>query len=355
MKYAQVLDISPDGADLCLYSSRNPTRSFRSDGDTWKENKGPIPESVDALRVIKLSSWSPSYATKLPALPFYGSFFADGAAIYAGIPGVTESRQSGTVHLIIDLKSGRMNEHFEIYHPEGISFSYSATTNRTLLGLGYDPERKRTDFLILVDSQNFREIGRAPFSQNRSAARESATGIATSLDRKTFAYGVDGRVIYRDATDLSVIWDQPMTPSLKMWHAAISPRGTLVAASSNDGYLNGPPIKRVQEGYVGIFDASSGRQITRIFTDATEGIAISPDDRLLAVGQRMFMPGKTSGTQPTVLLFDIASGKTVATLVHDQFREGGKEFLYAGVSVRFTPDGGHLISSGLNTKIWEIG
>jgi hypothetical protein len=355
IKYAQVLDLSPDGAELCLYYSRNPTRSFRSSGEAWRENKNPIPKNADALRVINSSSWVQNYATKLPALPFYGSFFADGSAIYVGVPGVTESGQSGSADLIVDVKAGQISEHFDLYRPDATSFFYWATTDKTLLGLGYDPELRRTDVVVLAEAPSFKEIRRAPFAENRPAGSKGETRIATSLDRRTFAYGVDDRVIYRNTSDLSVIWNQPMVPSLKMWHATISPRGGLVAASSNDGYLDGPQMRRVQEGYVGVFDASTGRAITRIYADATEGIAISPDEKLLAIGQRVFMPGKTSGTQPTVLLFDIASGKRVATMVHDQFREGGGEFLRAGVSVRFTPDGKYLISSGLNTKIWEIG
>jgi hypothetical protein len=93
-------------------------------------------------------------------------------------------------------------------------------------------------------------------------------------------------------------------------------------------------------------------------TYTREAIAISPDGKLIAVGQKVAMSGSPSGTQPTIVLFDIASGKNVATLIQDQFRGGGGESLYAGFELNgiiFTSESKHLITSGLNTRIWAIG
>lgn len=355
IKNAQLLDLSPDGTKLCMYSSRNPVRSFRWNGETWRESKTPIRDGDEALRIISRDSWAQTYATRLPALPYYASFFADGMAIYVGIPGITEAGQNGDVHLIVDPRDSQPLEHFARYSPTAPMFFYHALRDRMLLGAGNDAKVNRTEVVVLAKSPTFEETRRAPFAENRvPGTRKTETSITVSAERTTFAYGVDDKVVFRDASDLSVIWTSTMKPSLELWCVAISKR--YVAASSNDGYTgDGPPLKRVQEGYVGLFDAVTGKELTRIYADATEGLAISPDERLLAIGQRVYLPGKTSGTQPTVLLFEIASGKKVATVIHDQFREGGHEFLHAGVMLRFTPDGKYLITSGRNTKIWQLG
>ena len=119
-----------------------------------------------------------------------------------------------------------------------------------------------------------------------------------------------------------------------------------------------PNIPSPKPSRIDVYDGKDGYPLATIPVDADETIAISPDRTLLAAGQRLAMRGKVSGTQPTVLLFDITSGKKVATLIQDQFRGGGAEFIYAGFGINgivFTPDGRYLITSGLNTKVWKIG
>jgi hypothetical protein len=354
IKNAQVLDISPDGKKICLYCSPNPTRSFRVTGTAWRENKSPVRETEDALRIIDFGSGTQIYAMRLPAVPFCASFLGDGMSFYVGIPGVTEGAKSGDVHLIVSLKDNQVVEHFAPFSSSGLLFFYTALKDRKLLGTGKNPTPNRTEVLTLVESPNFTEVARATFCDNRiPGTAKSETPIAVSGDRTCLCYGVDDKVLLRSTADLSVIWTAKMIPNLQLWQVAVSKQ--FVAASANDGYTgDGPPPKRVGQGYISLFDVASGREKTRVFADATESLALSPNGQLIAAGQRLFMPGKESGTQPTVLLFDVSSGKRIATIIHDQFREGGAEFLHAGVRVRFSPDGRYLITSGLNTKVWDL-
>ena len=277
IKNARLLDLSPDGTKLCLYFSRSPVRSFRLSGEAWKENNAPIRDREEALKIINLDSWAQVFATRFPRCHTMAVFFADGMEVYVGIPGVNEAGGSGNMHLLIDLRDSRTLERFARYSPDELMFFYSALGNGILLGDGRDPKPNRSE--VAAESPAFKEISRAPFAVGpRLGPRETETPISVSRDRKTFAYGVDDKVVYRDASDLSVIWTATMKPSLQLWHVALS--GRYVAASS-DGYADWPP-KQVQEGYVGILDKATGREATRIYADASEGVAISPDERFLS-------------------------------------------------------------------------
>lgn len=348
IKHALLVDVSYDSKKVCLYFTQHPVRSFRWAAGEWKERKASPREGEDALRVISADSWTSEYATRLPGTPYYGSFFADGQALCVGVPGV----QGGNLWVVIDLKNAKRADQIDPYDPSTLLFSYSALNDRTLLGSGLDRTTGKTKVLVRAQLPSYRELQRVPFAWNRSPRTgRTETGIIVSVNRRAFAYGFDNNVVYRSADDLRVLWAQTTDPELMLWHVAISADGDLVVASVCE--QNSPGA--AEKYYVGVFDGKDGKELTRLRAEGTEAVAISPDRKLVAVGLRVPLLAKKSGTQPTVELFEIASGKRVATLIHDQFYGGGKEFLYAGVGVEFTPDGKYLITSGLNTKIWEIG
>jgi len=361
INYAGLLDVSPDSAKLCLYFTRHPVRSFRETEGNWHENTPPIRDSEDALRVIDVDSWTSSYATRLPALPFHGSFFADSTALCIEIPGV---RGGCTDHAVIYLRTGKMDERLEPLKLGGLNFSYTALSDSEILGSGYRVETNKTDVLARVAVPSYDEIQRVSFAETRSPSTgKTESDLMVSSDRKTFVYSVDNNVVCRRASDLGVKWTRQMkgtgetNPTAGPWRVAVSADGGLVAAS-----IRGRPWAG-QEPRVDVYDGKDGTPLAAIPVDADEAIALSPDGRLLAAGKRVAMRGgkqaggRKSGTQPTVLLFDIASGKQVATLIQDRFRGGGGEFLYAGFTsngILFTPDNKYLVTSGLNTRIWEI-
>jgi hypothetical protein len=66
IEYGYLLDVSPDGKQLCLYSTKNPYDSFRWSG-TWKQLNSPVPDKADALRVFEIGSWKQITSTILRA------------------------------------------------------------------------------------------------------------------------------------------------------------------------------------------------------------------------------------------------------------------------------------------------
>jgi hypothetical protein len=88
-----------------------------------------------------------------------------------------------------------------------------------------------------------------------------------------------------------------------------------------------------------------------------DGVAISPDGRILATGQTVIVPGDKLPVQPSVVLYDIASGGKTDTLVHEKLKGDGRrgEFFMTRFSmIQFGRDGERLFTSGKKVKIWAI-
>jgi hypothetical protein len=137
--------------------------------------------------------------------------------------------------------------------------------------------------------------------------------------------------------------------------AAISPDSAFVLVASSNNVDRRLPAHR---SLISMLSGRDGSVVTEFPFDGTEGVALSLDGSLLAAGYRVPLEGRRTGTQPTVAIIEVTSGKQIATIIQDQFRENGKEYLYAGFNpngILFTLDGKYLITSGLNTKVWRVG
>jgi len=350
-EHATLQDVSPDSSMLCLYSSRQLGQSFTFSG-AWKETtkKG----GGDALRVLRTGPWTQVHSSRLIAPPSRGGFFGESRQFYVeSLP----TRHSGRVEmerLAIDLPTGNEAERLEpTFANDEFHLEYLALSNSELLGAGRNWRTAKTEALVRAGLPDYRELQRVPFAGERSASSgKTESPIMVSADRSAFVYTYDRNVVCRRASDLGMVWTRKTDPAMELWSAAISPKADLVAAYICDH----TPVGFSKIHYVAIFDGRSGNELTRVVADGLESMAISPDGKLLAAGQRAPAHGqRLAGTEPTVRLFDIASGKEVSTLIQDQFYEGGRESYYAGVASWFTPDGRYLVTSGLNTRIWELG
>jgi hypothetical protein len=349
---AQLRDLSPDGSKLLLFCWRQSTRGFG-----WRrsetEKKSPLGSGKEPLRVIDLASLSTIYATGLPAAPGDASFFEDSESFYVGVPG---AGNGATAHIVVDLHTRKKEEWLEPYNPEVLWFHYFALGGRQLLGAGHNVKKGLTEVLVLAEPQtgNYRETARVPYCLvDRGDIRNMLeVSPAVSSDRKTFVSTYGNNVVCRDTRDLGIRWIQQISnvDDVTLRCVTASPDGRLVAATASDR----PQVEEASEYNVVICDGKDGRELTRLAVFLVNGLAISPDGKLLAGG--LTIPNQ-SGVAATVLVYDIASGRRVATLVQDQFSGGGNQFLANHISgILFTPDGRHLITSGaVSTKIWEIG
>ena len=343
---AGLLSVSPDGTKVCLYVSRDPVRRFRWNGH-WDELNAAVREGENSLQVLATDSWHSIYSARLPSLPSTASFFADSQRLYTEVPAAVGT---STYRAVSELVTDKRDQMLAPLGSDGLTYEYHALQDNDLIGAGRST-RNRVEVLVKAELPYFRETKRVPFIESgpdRNGARE--TPIAFTPKPGNFTYGADNSLVVRRSHNLELVWHRQLDLARDVWlrRVAIAADGGLVAVSASDNVgLSG-------NHHVAVYSGEDGKEVIRINADSMEGLAISPNHELLAVGHRLSLNGRPAGTQPTVLLFEIASGKLLATLIHDQFYGGGKEFLYAGVDVAFTSDGRYLITSGLNTRVWKI-
>ena len=121
--------------------------------------------------------------------------------------------------------------------------------------------------------------------------------------------------------------------------------------------------------YVEILNGKDGKPIARWSRNGYDGVALSPDGKLLAIAtldakRASFAETPVTGRiktddshlEPTMHIHEVPSGREIATVIHDQIssnqRLGGS---LNGSNSGFTPDGKYLITSNsFNVKIWEV-
>ena len=89
----------------------------------------------------------------------------------------------------------------------------------------------------------------------------------------------------------------------------------------------------------------------------SEGLALSPDGKLLAVGQSV-PAGDKQNVDLFVDVYEIASSRRIARELHCRVPPGRFQNLNGSFStsgIQFTPDGRWLVTSGYDrTKVWEV-
>jgi hypothetical protein len=348
---ASLLAVSPDGKLACLYFTKHPQDSFTWRGGLWKhENDG---NSNEMLRVTELSSWKSVRSEQLRQKVFLASFFAGGQQLYVETQAFRNGAALDSQQLVIDLRNGKTQEHVRLEHPDESFTYYYALQDRVLLASKADGKSRRTEELILAKLPDYTEIAHTPFpvSSHRDPLGHD-TDVFICANRKMFVYGTGRSIVCRKTEDLAITWIRQIEQNY--WgtsRLAISADGSQVAVAIMDYIMK----ERQPRNYVGVYGLD-GTRIARLPVDGTAGLAVSPNGKLLAVGERTGVP-KTQETQLAVSIIDIASGKQVAHFIHDQFRVGRGEwvnshFLINGI--QFTADGKYLITSSIHTKVWEL-
>jgi len=258
---------------------------------------------------------------------------------------------------VVDLPSG---ERLERKHPLDSSQAErvrAATTGRTILITHYNSKLGITETVALIEFPSLREIAEVPYAtqprdpQRRSGDLEISSdfGFGVSDDRKILAYSFDNVLLCRRIEDLNLLWTRQIEPQVYAWHVAVSGRGTHVAVAVSDrgfSYLQ-------HKYYIGIYDGQTGEELARLPLSGTDGIALSPDGKLVAVVELAL--GRGGAVSPTVHIHGVLSGQRLASVVHDQIKSGRRQLLEAGCTVAFTADDKYLVTSGRATKVWKLG
>ncbi|HEX4808651.1 MAG TPA: hypothetical protein VH325_06970 [Bryobacteraceae bacterium] len=346
---AYLLALSPDSKCVCLYFTKHQRDTFTFRGGRWKHDNAKD-DTDEVLRVLEIGTWKAIDSVRLRYQTVNTSFFADGKALYAETAAIPDDRYHTSQRVIINLQDGGREE---VIQPEP-SAHCSALRERTLLGVVGNAVI--TDALILTTFPAFKEISRAPFAVTGDrAAFPSSSNLSFSADRKMIAYGVDLSIVCRRSQDLSLVWTSPIEPvyALGAWRISMSADGNRIAAAILDtGY-----VENQRKYYVGVYDGRDGSLVAKLPINGYAGLAISPNGKFLAVGERIEAKADPQDVQLAVSIVDIMSGEQVARFVHDHFHIGRGEWVnsYFGINgIQFTADGKYLITSSIHTKVWEL-
>ncbi len=337
---AFLLACSPDGRRVCFYggsfiTTYSVSRFFRNLTRSRDEN---------SISIVDLPSGQIVFRRPLPAGVLNASFAADGEHLYAAIASYRVDGQASQ-QLWITIPQGRVEE--LPIGDEGIS--HWALGDGISLGTIYSDER--ISALALSALPNFTEIARVPFASEGGREKLGRdTGPRISADRKTIAYASDHWIVCHNAGDLSLRWKKSFEHECyTAWKLATTADGRRVAAAIIDTAF----IVQQRKFYIGIYDGRDGTEVARLPVNGFEGIALSADGNILAVGQKVGNQ-RTKEIEATIRLYDIATGREIATAIHDRIPNGRLQALAADFLLEFTSDSKYLISSGANTKVWTL-
>jgi hypothetical protein len=106
--------------------------------------------------------------------------------------------------------------------------------------------------------------------------------------------------------------------------------------------------------YIEILSGDSGTPIVRWRKNPGDGLALSPDGKLLAVADLVEVG---NDLEPTVHLYEVPSGREIGTAVHDRVsRTRRLGATLHGSALGFTDDGKYLVTgNSYKVKIWQMG
>jgi len=250
------------------------------------------------------------------------------------------------------LPTGVLTERSAVRNGNKNNYEYTALDDNALLGIEVSPNPYLIQSLLRVGSDDLHEIARVPYAPTdvRGPGNRDTSPVISS-DRKKVAYGVSSSLVVRRTNNLELIWATPIEPGyFGIRRLSLTPDGSIVAVSVVDTTA----YEHQRKYYISICDSEKRVQIARLPVNGSEGIGISPNGQILAVGKRII---EGRDIRLGIELCQVGSGKMIAQSEHDRIPPGRYQSLVASFDVdgvRFTSDGKYLITSGNNhVKLWN--
>lgn len=324
--------ISPDGTKLCV--------------EDWMERGYPI-------RVLETGTWRVIYSGRFETRTHVAGFLKDGQSFMC--EGPTPWRA------IVDLRTGERALKYPPYNPhEHQGDTFTPAGDRTLLMTHWQSPPYQTTTLSLVDLPDYREIVKVPYATETRKPRPVKGGVPLDTEcgpvlsdgRKILACSFDNILACRRIEDLAVLWTKSVEPDLELLRIAISADGARIAASVGEPSVE-EPTRAFRQHYLGVYDGGTGEELARLQIYGTEWMALSADGKLIAVVSHE--RGEKGAVLPSASIYEISSGRKVASVVHGPVKRGRHQWLESGITVAFTSDGKYLITSGMATRVWSLG
>jgi len=333
--------VSPDAKKICVCFTNRPIgkvtlRSSGSQRTATRNGRGP-----DRLAVIELGSWKEIYSLPLLGESHSFSFFPDSETLY----GETEPVPLTFESILIKLRTGSVERRRDEYDPKATLFA-EALKDHILIGT-------RGTRLVQVEWPSFREILGVDVGEPRF--------IHLSDDRSRLIHMVGQALVCRRVDDFTVLWTREIDSEIDLAYRGVAgisyasanvgiagDGNTVVLAARRAAYEGRP-----EKVYVEILDGKNGKPVSRWPKDGHDGVALSPDGRMLAIAT---LDGKDGYLEPGMRIHEVASGREITSVVHDRIpSEQRLAGSLNGSGSGFTPDGKYLITSNsLNVKIWQV-
>jgi hypothetical protein len=345
---ALLLALSPDGRKMCLHFTENSTESFRLESGRWKrltKNR-----SGEGLKVIELDTWKELFSVNPEGGPLPVTFFRDSERLITNTL-LLQEKPVQEQYLLIDLKSGRVVERREGI--EAIFRRFYAFDGSIMIGSENDKTRKLKWYthVSLPEWNTVKRVPQVPddLPQPTQSARG---GLTFSLDRRFFVSTAGEHLLYRRSSDFGVEWTRVLDSSLQIRSLGVSANGDWVAAALNEPTF----VDKMTRWKVFVLEGRQGATVATLPVNGIRGVAISPDGKLLAVGEQVRLEGLFEAYELWVSLYEIPSGKPLARLFHDRMwkRSGIMDTDFFQNGIQFTADGKYLVSGGRNTRIWRL-
>jgi hypothetical protein len=347
---AYLMAVSPNGRRLCLYFTKHPLSTFTFRGT---DRKYQIESATkEKLSVIETVSWHAVFTTRLHTRPGLVSFFRDNNTIYIQTllaPPIFRTFE----RIAIALESGTFSKRAYTRAPNDLFTDYYALNYNTLLGVEFEPNPSKAIYLTRAALPEYKEIGRMPYTIKSATVDDQPSRnrcALVSADRGTFVYTTGQSIVLRRTDSLGIMWSRDIEPGpYCVRHLGATPNGNTVAAAVVNVLLEA----RNPMNYIAVYGDQSGQPLAKLKLDGEDGLAISPDGRLLAVGRSLSLD------KDFVLLvetYEVSSGRRINAYLHDTVPPGKYQHLVASLdAIEFTSDSKYLITSGNNrVKAWEV-
>jgi len=213
----------------------------------------------------------------------------------------------------------------------GKAVSEMAGSSRSVRALAFSPDGRMLatggddQKVVLWDVASGKEL--RGFSWKSEVAPQPATSVAFSPDGQFVAVAGQSETVLLLETTSGKVHARPTPHRDRVTSVAFAPDGKTLVVGSTDHSAS--------------LLTTDGGKVVRRFAghgDSVLAVAISPDGKLLA----------TASADGTVKLWDLATGKEVATL-----RSSDRKAIW---SVRFAPDGTKLATADADktVKLWQI-
>jgi WD40 repeat protein len=357
-------DTSAEGRLLLFYQTSTPTRSYTIPLYSRRGRANQPLTSDDVLRVVERENGREVGRIKVEFFPESAQFIPGTQQVFYKEPASDKGKY------LFKVWSFSTGEAKACSDADVTNFRYARVVDtRHVFGAVLQENGGESLGKLALPDCRQTVIGSADPADSKNRIRSQPI---LSTAKNHLAYVLGGTLeeaLVRDALTLNVVKRIRSPSGLFLGDTIYTPDGKyLLIVASNALNIDKPETKR----YLLFFDTASYKIVRQL--DITKwrlpdlgdraigssqigtAMTVSPDGRLLAVGNTKEEGRASSGTERgQVTLYDLETGGEVATASHPSVKQQRNDPFAAKITrLAFTADGKYLLSSTYDTRVWQI-